>query len=136
MDLDHSLALEEITTERLLEICRLRFQEAEVDEDGDVRVLARHPLFIARNPDLPLVQFAAYFPWKPDANPVDRWELAHLINEQLALIRACAHDSVLMLDHYQVVSAGVTPRQVHAALSTFDEVVQIAVTRDHRDVLS
>ena len=104
---------EELSGQKLLEIFKNAYMDAELDSDGDVRLtLDGIKVLITMDQSRKLIHFISIFGVKPGANRQQILELCNRINDRLILIRA-AYPSALpspavMLDHYLVTEAGIT----------------------------
>jgi len=104
---------EELSGHKLLEIFKNAYMDAELDQDGDVRLtLDGIKVLVTVDQSRKLIHFISIFGVKPSATRQQVLELCNRINDRLILIRA-AYPSALpsaavMLDHYVVTEAGVT----------------------------
>ncbi|HEU0305192.1 MAG TPA: YbjN domain-containing protein [Gaiellaceae bacterium] len=112
------ISKEALTTERLLEIYKHAYMDAQIDSDGDVALtIDGFKLFAKVEPEPKfMTAIRCGFSLKPEATREQVLELCNRINDRLILIRAsypeAAPAPMLWLDHYTDTEAGLTAEEV------------------------
>ncbi|HET9682225.1 MAG TPA: YbjN domain-containing protein [Candidatus Limnocylindrales bacterium] len=132
---------DELSGPRLLEIFRSAYLDGELDSDGDVRLtLDGIKVLVTVDVSRKLLHYLSIFGVKPGATRQQVLELCNRINDRLILIRA-AYPSALpspavMLDHYLVTEAGVTPVEIVDDVRRFRNVIGSVPPLNTDDILN
>ena len=132
---------EELTGHKLLEIFKGAYMDAQLDSDGDVRLaLDGIKVLITVDQSRKLVHFISIFGVKPEATRQQVLELCNRINDRLILIRAAYPAALpspaLMLDHYVVTEAGVSPTEIVDDVRRFRSVISSVPPLNTDDILN
>ena len=112
------ISKEELTTEKLLDIYRRAYMDAELDTDGDIKLRVEGINVFAKVEPAPRYMMRLYcgFGLKPHATRPQILEFCNRINDKLIMVRAYYPESapmpVLFLDHYLDTEAGVTAEEI------------------------
>lgn len=132
---------DELSGPKLLEIFRSAYLDGELDSDGDVRLtLDGIKVLVTVDVSRKLLHYLSIFGVKPGATRQQVLELCNRINDRLILIRA-AYPSALpspavMLDHYLVTEAGVTPVEIVDDVRRFRNVIGSVPPLNTDDILN
>lgn len=132
---------DELSGPKLLEIFRNAYLDGELDSDGDVRLtLDGIKVLVTVDVSRKLLHYLSIFGVKPGATRQQVLELCNRINDRLILIRA-AYPSALpspavMLDHYLVTEAGVTPVEIVDDVRRFRNVIGSVPPLNTDDILN
>jgi hypothetical protein len=119
---------EELTSQRLLDIFRNAYMDAQLDSDGDVRLtLDGIKILVTVDQSRKLIHLISIFGVKPGATRQQVLELCNRINDRLILIRAAFPSALpspaVMLDHYLVTEAGLTGVEIVDDVRRFRTVI-------------
>jgi hypothetical protein len=119
---------EELTSQKLHEIFRNAYMDAQLDADGDVRLtLDGIKILVTVDQSRKLIHLISIFGVKPGATRQQVLELCNRINDRLILIRAAFPSSLpspaVMLDHYLVTEAGLTGVEIVDDVRRFRTVI-------------
>lgn len=136
------IAKEELNNQKVLEVYQSAFMEAEMDDDGELKVVVDgFKLYANVMPDRPFFVLRTMFTVKPEAQRSQILELCNRLNDHMIMIRACLPESathpMLYIDHFTMTEGGITAEEIVAATRRFMSVVADGVTEyDTEDILA
>ncbi len=130
---------DQVTAKRIAEVFRGAFLEAEVDEDGDVRVVDEggFKVHFRIYDDQQLLGVFALFRFKKGTSRQAQLELANTLNDQTLLVRfSVTGDGILYADYYVPYSAGIRADQLVQSYRWFLKVLRAGLARyDTNDIV-
>ncbi len=132
---------EDLSAPRLLEMFRDAYLDAQLDTEGDVRLtIDGISILVTVDQSRKLVHFISIFGIKPGATRQQVLELCNRINDRLILVRAAYPSALpspaLMLDHYVVTEAGVSPIEIVDDVRRFRAVIGSVPPLNTEDILN
>jgi Putative bacterial sensory transduction regulator len=133
------ISKDEFTTAKLLEIYNQAYMDADIDEDGEIKLeLDGFRLFAAVDSNRGEMRLFSIFALTPESSPQPCLELCNRINGDLVMIRATLLTGPpprLFLDHYLLTQGGVTGRGIVDTTRRFRSLIDAIVPLDTENLL-
>lgn len=130
---------DQFNNQKILEIYKAAYIDAQMDDDGDVCATVDGIKFIARTlDDRPFFVISALFGSRPDATREQLLEFANRINYETILVRCCIPNlspPAVYFDHYTMTAGGITGEEVIRVSQRFVKVIQDTSSLDTDNLL-
>lgn len=113
---------------KVLQVYRGAFMDADLDSDGDVRVKVDGLTVLARaTSDRPFFVLTALFTVKPGASRRQVIDLCNRVNDHMIMIRCSCPEAiekpVMYVDHWTMTEGGISAEEIVAATRRFASVI-------------
>lgn len=120
---------EEVTNPKVLDVFNQAFMEAEIDADGDVKVMIDGTkLFFSVTEGKPFLRVFALWGIKQGKTRMQMLELCNRLNDHMIMVRFCIPDSTrepaMYADHFTMLAGGITPQEIVEIARRFVSVVR------------
>lgn len=125
----------EVTLESLKKLFEDAYFETEID-DGELRIQGDYRYWVELDDKKQFIRFYIGLKTNESAKASALIEFANEINHSLRVVRACINkNKIIKFDWYVWLCGGLTKRNVIMAFKEFQEVVNVAISKDKSDLL-
>ncbi|TLM76823.1 MAG: hypothetical protein FDZ70_06080 [Actinobacteria bacterium] len=136
------ISKEELNNQKLLEVYKSAYMEAEMDDDGEIKcVVDGFRLYANVMPDRPFFVLRTMFTIKPEAQRAQILELCNRLNDHMIMIRCCLPDAAphptLYIDHFTMTEGGISGEEIVGVTRRFMKVITDGISEyDTDDIMA
>ncbi len=128
---------EHVNPEMLRQLFADAYMDATIDKDGDTLIVETYRSYVVPTLEGKWLRVYAVFGANPDAAPDDKLEYSNKVNQDLIIVRAYVEASGrFTFEHYLPIEGGITRKAIVLAVRRFHRLLEAAIRKDDKNVMS
>ena len=128
---------EHVSAEMLNTLFTEAYMESSIDKDGDVQLVETYRSYVVPGNENRWLRVFAVFGANTEASLEDKLEFVNRVNADVAIVRTYVDSTGrFIFEHYIPVEGGITQRAIVLVVRRFHRVLEAAIRKDERNVIS
>ena len=134
---DQLIRPEQVSPEMLKQLFVDAFMDATIDKDGDVLLVETYRSYVVPGNENRWVRVYAVFGANQEALLEDKMDFVNRVNAELVIVRAYLDTTGrFILERYIPAEGGITERALVLAVRRFHRLLEAAIRKDEKNVIS